>query len=260
MVSSRVVVSLLAVNLVTLAYIWSSNIRPTAAAAERSARSIEVVTKTQRIVADVPTSSGLGYPETTVTATCGPDQSVTGGGYKFRDFQPGSVSSNSFTITRLVRGSFPNSPSNPIGWTLDLQDPLIYINGPQSSYTVEVYALCASDVALSVSGASANAVKTGKDDDSEQRSALIRTEEQRQNRQLTNRSNRDDLFIEGNVLEVGTDTDGSFIVIANRDGKVKVRLNCKNGCPTVRVGNYVEANGVKQNEQLFDAEDVSVRR
>ncbi|MFN8523582.1 MAG: hypothetical protein U0821_10845 [Chloroflexota bacterium] len=56
----------------------------------------------------------------------------------------------------------------------------------------------------------------------------------------------------------GLDDGGPFVVIANRDGLVKVRLGKQVGKITVCVGDYLEASGVKQHELLYDAESVSV--
>jgi hypothetical protein len=84
------------------------------------------------------------------------------------------------------------------------------------------------------------------------------TEEQRQDKQHTNQSNRDDLYVEGNVIEVHQDESPPYVVIANRDGLVRVNLLCGGQCPTVHVGDYLTAEGEKQNEQLFDATDASV--
>jgi hypothetical protein len=50
------------------------------------------------------------------------------------------------------------------------------------------------------------------------------------------------------------------MVIANRDGNVVVRLLCGDQCPTIRVGDYVQIDGTKENEQLFDATDVSISK
>jgi hypothetical protein len=86
------------------------------------------------------------------------------------------------------------------------------------------------------------------------------TEEQRQQRQLTNRSNRSDVTTEGNVLKVVADEQGLTIVIGNVDGRVTVRLRCGTRCPTIRAGDYVEVDGEKVHEQLYEAESVTVVR
>jgi hypothetical protein len=86
------------------------------------------------------------------------------------------------------------------------------------------------------------------------------TEEQRQQQQLTNRSNRSDIATEGNVLEVHVDEQGLTLVIANLDGRVVIELRCAATCPTVRVGDYVEVEGEKIHEQLYEATDVFVNR
>jgi hypothetical protein len=45
-----------------------------------------------------------------------------------------------------------------------------------------------------------------------------------------------------------------------RDGPQVVHLKCDGRCPDVRVGDYVTAEGVKENEQLFEADSVVVTR
>jgi hypothetical protein len=87
-----------------------------------------------------------------------------------------------------------------------------------------------------------------------------KTEEQRQQEQRTDRSNKSDVATEGNVLEVVADSQGLTLVIGNVDGRVTVRLRCGSSCPTVRVGNYVEVDGEKVHEQLYEAESVTVVR
>jgi hypothetical protein len=88
------------------------------------------------------------------------------------------------------------------------------------------------------------------------------TEERQQQQQLTNTSNRDDVSIEGNVVEVHTDEQPPYVVIANRDGLVKVVLykDAAKVAGSIRVGDYLEADGEKQHEQLFDAYDLSIKR
>ena len=63
---------------------------------------------------------------------------------------------------------------------------------------------------------------------------------------------------EGNVTEVHLDASPPYVVLANRDGPVVVRLFRGSQCPVIRVGDYIEVDGEKQHEQLFDAEQVTV--
>jgi hypothetical protein len=88
------------------------------------------------------------------------------------------------------------------------------------------------------------------------------TDEERQQRQRTNRSNRDDEHTEGNVTAVACDAAIPTITIANRDGLVEIQLlhEAAESCSSARVGDYLEADGVKQTEQLFDADTVTLRR
>jgi hypothetical protein len=88
------------------------------------------------------------------------------------------------------------------------------------------------------------------------------TEDERRQRARSNRGNRDDEHTEGNVLEVHCEASWPNVVIANRDGEVQVRLvkDAVSACPSIQVGDYLEADGEKQNEQLFDADTVEVHR
>jgi uncharacterized repeat protein (TIGR01451 family) len=86
------------------------------------------------------------------------------------------------------------------------------------------------------------------------------TEEQRQQRQRTNRSGQDDYRVEGNVTAVTCGADPPTVIIADRDGLVTVRLfrDAATACGSIRVGDYLSAEGEKINELLFEATDVSI--
>lgn len=88
------------------------------------------------------------------------------------------------------------------------------------------------------------------------------TQEERRHRERTNRSGADDERIEGNVVGVACGGDTPVVSIANRDGVVAVRLlgAAHRRCNLVRVGDYLEADGAKQHELLFDAESIAVTR
>jgi hypothetical protein len=60
------------------------------------------------------------------------------------------------------------------------------------------------------------------------------------------------------VVEVGPGVPPAYVVIANRDGLVRINLLCGSACPSIQVGNYIQVEGEKQSEQVFDATDVSV--
>ena len=85
-------------------------------------------------------------------------------------------------------------------------------------------------------------------------------EEQRHQREDTNTSSLDDVATEGNVVEIGQDAQGPFVMIANRDGLVMVRLQCGSQCPTLTVGDYIQVEGTKENENLYYADDVSISK
>jgi len=86
------------------------------------------------------------------------------------------------------------------------------------------------------------------------------TETQRQQRERSNQLGLDDYRTEGNVLDVRLGADQPYVVIGTRDGRQTIYLNCGDHCPDVRVGDYVEADGVKENEQVFAADTIVVTR
>lgn len=86
------------------------------------------------------------------------------------------------------------------------------------------------------------------------------TETERQQRERTNQLGLDDYRTEGDVVEVHPDAEPPYVVIAMRDGRQVVLLSCKDGCPSVQVGDYISAEGTKEHEQLFEATTVEVMR
>ena len=88
------------------------------------------------------------------------------------------------------------------------------------------------------------------------------TEEERQQRERTNRGNKADVHTEGNVTAVACDAPWPSVTIANRDGLVQVRLvkGAQQQCSAIQVGDYLEVDGEKVHEQLFDAEDITIIR
>ena len=88
------------------------------------------------------------------------------------------------------------------------------------------------------------------------------TENERRQRARTNQGSKDDESTEGNVLETRCDQPWPSVIIANRDGEVEVRLTreAQAACRSIEVGDYLEADGEKQHEFLFDASDVTVTR
>lgn len=88
-----------------------------------------------------------------------------------------------------------------------------------------------------------------------------RTAEQRRQKEHTNQGSRDDDYVEGDVVVARCDAPIPAVVIANRDGLVEVQvLGGAAVCRSVRIGDYLSADGVKQHEALFEAEDISVER
>jgi hypothetical protein len=94
-------------------------------------------------------------------------------------------------------------------------------------------------------------------DDSDRR-VRPRTEQQRQMRQRTDASGPDDTHIAGNVLVTHLDESPPWIVVANRDGDVRVILYEEAAHLTIRVGQYFSGTGEKQHEGLFWADGGTV--
>jgi len=59
---------------------------------------------------------------------------------------------------------------------------------------------------------------------------------------------------------VDLDAGPPTVTIGTRDGFQTVVLLCRDGCQDPHVGDYLEADGVKENEVLFYADSVSSHR
>ena len=97
---------------------------------------------------------------------------------------------------------------------------------------------------------------------------------QRFEREHTSSAGEDDYRTEGNVMEVRCDTTSEpqydvafpthtpYLVIATHDGNEQLRLlyDTKTQCQSAQVGDYAEADGEKQTEQLFDVHNLTIKR
>lgn len=63
---------------------------------------------------------------------------------------------------------------------------------------------------------------------------------------------------QGNVVAVFLDPSDPLIVISAENGYVTVRLRCGSLCPTIRLGDFVVAEGRRRSEAVFDASEVWV--
>jgi hypothetical protein len=88
------------------------------------------------------------------------------------------------------------------------------------------------------------------------------TDDEKRNRAHGNKAGKDDYETQGDVVEVHCDASPPEIVIANRDGNVVVRVLAKSSdfqCSWASVGDYLTVDsGEKQNEQLYDAYDLTL--
>jgi hypothetical protein len=52
------------------------------------------------------------------------------------------------------------------------------------------------------------------------------------------------------------------VMIANRDGAVEIKpiKEAQKACSSIQVGDYLEADGKKQHEGLFYADNVEIKR
>jgi hypothetical protein len=111
--------------------------------------------------------------------------------------------------------------------------------------------------------------KPSVDDDDKPRKL---TEEQRQQKERTNTSNRDDAHTEGNVLAVATSADGRTLLatigLVRRETLI-VEIRCQPlviggvSCPDIRVGDYLEVDGAqggKEEQGHFIADEVTIWR
>ena len=125
----------------------------------------------------------------------------------------------------------------------------------------------------------AGAADAEDDDDDDERPRL--TEEEREQEQRTNRLGRDNFDIHGHVVGVrcqpsdpvpdaaqgpvpfnADDAPYALIITVDSPPAMQVRLlrDARQACRSIQVGDYLEAEGEKQHEYLFDAEDVELRR
>ena len=86
------------------------------------------------------------------------------------------------------------------------------------------------------------------------------TDDEKRQRERTNRGGTDDYRTEGNVVAVDLDARPRTATIATRDGLQVIVLLCRDGCDDPKVGDYLEAEGETENEVLFYADSVTSRR
>jgi hypothetical protein len=74
------------------------------------------------------------------------------------------------------------------------------------------------------------------------------------------RSERDSRQVTGQVLEINSLSDPPEMIVANMDGKIKVRMLTKDLIPkyAVRLGDHVTLIGEKVSEVEFDCQEMSV--
>jgi hypothetical protein len=116
--------------------------------------------------------------------------------------------------------------------------------------------------------------KSTLEDDDEQKKE---TKEQKQGRRRTDNSNRDQIRAEGNVVGVRCKTSdpvptvkrgfisepdsAPYALIGNTDGVQQITLQgkAKSDCKLIQDGDYLKAEGEKEHEQLFRADEIEVK-
>jgi uncharacterized repeat protein (TIGR01451 family) len=105
----------------------------------------------------------------------------------------------------------------------------------------------------------AGANNSGSGDKKDKDEQARESEEDRRQRERTNRSGRDEYATEGNVIAVDPVASPPTITIANRDGVVTlVWVGPRDQFPMVTPGDYVQVDGEKIHEQLYEITDLSV--
>jgi hypothetical protein len=133
---------------------------------------------------------------------------------------------------------------------------------PESALdAVQFVSACALTTSTTTTIASAASQRSSSDDRERVKPDRL-TAEQRQQHDRTNRLGLDDYRTEGNVVAVRPEAEPPEIVLANRDGPVVVQLlgDARDAASTAQTGDYLEADGVKETEQLFQAESVTITR
>lgn len=135
-----------------------------------------------------------------------------------------------------------------------------------------------ADAAGGTTGGAAQDPDPKKDDDDDDDERKL-TEEEKLQRERTNTGGFDDIRTQGNVVGVRCDLgaaipaqaqgvvpfnrdDVPYALIATGDGIQQVRLlfDTVTQCGSIQEGDYLEVDGVKQTESLFDAESVTILR
>ncbi len=177
---------------------------------------------------------------------------------------PGSPTTFETPFATLFLGNTGSTGTGPSGQSVTLTLSLSFKPlAAGRTYTIEVRATDDDGAVQGFDPAGTLTVGGPFDNDKDAHHKPRRlTEEQNQQRQRTDRSSLDDTRNEGNVLATRCDEDPPLAIIANRDGQVTIQLlyEAKKACRSTRAGDYLEASGEKQTEQLFEAHDVTITR
>jgi hypothetical protein len=180
---------------------------------------------------------------------------------------PGGQAVNPATTATLT--ATPTTTGTPVPTPTSTPTP-----SPTATTTPTATATATSTATASPTATATVVVEQAPQPKNEPAEPRRETEGQRLQREHTNAGNRDDFYTEGGVVEVRLDlssppgvqvpapNDVPYIVVATRDGKVQIRLTgqARAFAGAIRVGDYVEVDGAKENEQLFNAETIAVTR
>jgi uncharacterized repeat protein (TIGR01451 family) len=211
---------------------------------------------TASITANVSDPAGGDHDWTTNTTVLAPTptQTLTPTVTSTATITPTATS----TVTSTPTPTSASTPTGtPVGSPSPGLTPTATTTGTPSPTATATPAVVVTQTPAPSATATVPPVKQSTDDTDKSRG---RSETQHRSDDHTNQSGRDDYYAEGNVTSVVLDAQPPYAMIATRDGLMQVTLSCAGGCPTVLPGDYIQVDGVKENESLFFAEEVTVTR
>jgi predicted outer membrane repeat protein len=243
------------------------------------ANSAPIPTGSSRTITFVAGTGGLASPVATTTLTI---QAVTPTPTSTPTATPTGTATPTITATATATatGTLPTATPSPIGTPTST---------PTASPTVTSTATqtVTSTPTPTVTRAAAPLPAQARTDSSDQYTEGRRVADSRLSPQgrvqqdHTNRAGLDDYHSEGDVVGVrcspgdslpaalvgqslpfDPDDPAPYIVVGTRDGLQQIRLlgDAAGACSSIRAGSYVQVEGVKHDEGLFDADDVTVSR
>jgi len=182
---------------------------------------------------------------------------------------PGSATVLTTPFLSLALRDVKTQGSGPTGQAVTLTLPLVFTQAADDQrFTVQVAGR--ADSGAEDPFATATTIQVGdpgrvvpsppNDDGKDEQPERSRkeTDEQRQQRERGNAAGQDQYRTEGNVVEVHLDQKPPYLIIGTRDGQVRLNLRGDAARMTVKVGDYVTAEGEKISEQRYEIDDLEI--